>query len=132
MRRPSSTTRRTWRLQRRWATGFGEGQAYGNLGIAYGSQGDFSKAIETGRTWRLQRRWAAGEVGAYGNLCHAYQSQGDLSQAIEYQTQDLAIAKEVGDHRRQPGATLPPHALDHSGTPIPTSDYAVQELGLRQ
>jgi hypothetical protein len=23
---------------------------------------------------------------------------------------------------------LPPHALDHPGTPMPTSDYAVQEL----
>ena len=33
-------------------------------------------------------------------------------------------------HRRQTGATLPPHALDHPGTP--TSDYAVQELGQHQ
>jgi hypothetical protein len=31
-------------------------------------------------------------------------------------------------HPRQPEATLPPHALDHSGTPMPTSDYAVQGL----
>jgi hypothetical protein len=31
-------------------------------------------------------------------------------------------------HPRQPGATLPPHALD----PMPTSDYAVQKLGQRQ
>jgi hypothetical protein len=39
----------------------------------------------------------------------------------------------MDDHRRmQPGATLPPHALYHSGTPMPTSDYAVQELGQRQ
>ena len=35
-------------------------------------------------------------------------------------------------HRRQPGATLPPHALDHPGTPMTTSDYAVQELGQHQ
>ena len=31
---------------------------------------------------------------------------------------------QMDDHHRwQPGATLPPHALDHSGTPMPTSDY---------
>ena len=34
---------------------------------------------------------------AYGNLGNAYRSLGDFAKAIEYQTQDLAIAKEVGD-----------------------------------
>ncbi len=30
------------------------------------------------------------------------------------------------------GATLPPYALYHSGTPMPTSDYAVQEAWCRR
>jgi len=34
---------------------------------------------------------------AYGNLGCTYRSLGDFSQAIKYHTQDLAIAKEVGD-----------------------------------
>jgi tetratricopeptide (TPR) repeat protein len=78
----------------------GEGTAYGNLGIAYRSQGDFSKAIE----YQTQHLAIAKEVGdragegaAYGNLGNTCQSQGDVSKAIEYQTQCLAIAKEVGD-----------------------------------
>jgi hypothetical protein len=77
----------------------GEGQAYGNLGNAYQSQGDF-KAIK----YHSQHLAIAKEVGdragegtTYGNLCNANRSQGDLSKAIEYQRQDLAIAKEVGD-----------------------------------
>ena len=58
----------------------GEGRAYGNLGIAYESQGDFSKAI----TYHAQHLAIAKEVGdragegqAYGNLGCAYRSQGD-------------------------------------------------------
>jgi hypothetical protein len=31
-------------------------------------------------------------------------------------------------HRRQPGATLPPHALYHPGTLMLTSGYAVPDL----
>ena len=78
----------------------GEGKAYGNLGNAYKSQGDFSKAIK----YHGQRLAIAKEVGdragegrAYANLGVAYQSQGDFSKAIAYHTQRLAIAKEVGD-----------------------------------
>ena len=78
----------------------GGGRAYGNLGIAYQSQGDFNKAIE----YHTQRLAIAKEVGdragegrAYGNLGIAYKSQGDFSKAIEYHTLDLTIAKEVGD-----------------------------------
>ena len=43
----------------------------------------------------MQKRWATG--GAYSNLGIAYKSQGDYAKAIEYHTQDLEIAKEVGD-----------------------------------
>jgi hypothetical protein len=47
---------------RRWETGRGkrgEGIAYGNLGNAYGSQGDYAKAIE----YHTQRLAIAKEVG---------------------------------------------------------------------
>jgi tetratricopeptide (TPR) repeat protein len=78
----------------------GEGRAYGNLGNAYQSQGDYSKAIE----YHTQDLVIAKEVGdragkgaAYGNLGSAYQSLGDYAKAIEYHAQHLAIAKEVGN-----------------------------------
>jgi tetratricopeptide (TPR) repeat protein len=78
----------------------GEGGAYGNLGNAYRSQGDVTKAIE----YHTQHLAIAKEVGdragegiTYGNIGCAYRSQGDFGKAIEYHTQDLAIAKEVGD-----------------------------------
>jgi tetratricopeptide (TPR) repeat protein len=74
--------------------------AYGNLGNAYRSQGDYAKAIE----YHLQHLAIAKEVGdragegvAYGNFGNAYRSQGDFTKAIEYHLQHLAIAKEVGD-----------------------------------
>ena len=63
----------------------GEGAAYGNLGIAYRSQGDYAKAIE----YHTQHLAITMEVGdraghgmTYANLGIAYQSQGDFSQAI--------------------------------------------------
>ena len=53
----------------------GEGRAYGNLGIAYESQGDFSQAIK----YHVQHLAIAKEVGdragkggAYANLGNAY------------------------------------------------------------
>ena len=78
----------------------GEGQAYGNLGCAYRSQGDYAKAIE----YHTQHLTISKEVGdragqgiAYENLGIAYDSQGDFAKAISYQMQHLASAKEVGD-----------------------------------
>ena len=77
-----------------------EGGAYGNIGCAYRSQGDYAKAIE----YHMQDLAIAKEVGdragegkAYGNIGIAYESQGDVSKAIEYHMQDLAIAIEVRD-----------------------------------
>jgi tetratricopeptide (TPR) repeat protein len=84
----------------------GEGAAYGNLGNAYRSQGDYTKAIE----YHTQRLAIAKEVGdragegtAYANLGIAYRSLGDFSKAIEYHMQHLAIAKEVGDRAGEKG-----------------------------
>jgi len=96
-----------------------EGVAYGNLGCAYFSKGDYAKAIE----YHTQDLSIAKEVGdragegaAYGNLGHAYESQGDFTKAIECLAQDLAIAKEVSDragggHGIQESRLLP-HALE--------------------
>ena len=55
----------------------GEGRAYANLGNAYGSHGDFSKAIEyTTQSLAIAKEVGdrAGEGRAYGNLgtCHLY------------------------------------------------------------
>ncbi|KAL9954205.1 hypothetical protein ACROYT_G041709, partial [Oculina patagonica] len=78
----------------------GEGGAYGNLGNAYQSLGDFEQAI----TYHNQHLSIAKELGdragegsAYGNLGNAYQSLGDFKQAITYHKQHLSIAKELGD-----------------------------------
>ena len=78
----------------------GEGCAYGNLGNAYHSLGDFQKAIEH---HELRLKIAkevgdkAGEGRAYGNLGIAYRSLGDFKTAIEHHERHLKIAKEVGD-----------------------------------
>ena len=72
----------------------GEGGAYGSLGIAYRSLGDYRKTIES--TSHEKHLKIAKEIGdqreegrAYGNLAHAY--------AIGYDEKDLIIAKEFGD-----------------------------------
>ena len=78
----------------------GEGGAYGNLGIAYKSLGDFRKAIEYHEKRlkiAIEIGDRAGEGGAYGNLGNAYQSLGDFRKAIEYHEKDLKIAIEIGD-----------------------------------
>jgi tetratricopeptide (TPR) repeat protein len=97
----------------------GEARAYANLGNAYHSKGDYSKAIE----YLAQDLAIAKEVGsraveggAYGNLRDAYQSKEDYSKALEYHEHHLAIAKEVVD-RAGKGAALRipwhlPHALE--------------------
>ena len=87
----------------------GEGVAYGNLGSAYGSQEDFSKAIkhhtqDLAIATEVGNR--AGESVAYANLGSAYGSQGDFSKAIKHHGQHLAIAKEVGDRAGRARQTL--------------------------
>ena len=74
----------------------GEGAAYGNIGNAYRSLGDYRKAIE----YHEKRLKIAkeicdrdGEAGAYGNLGNAYQSLADYQKAIECHEQLLKIEK---------------------------------------
>ena len=74
----------------------GEGRAYGNLGNAYQSLGDYRKAIEhheIGLKIAKEIGDRAGEGRAYGNLGNAYQSLGDYRKAIEYHEKDLKNCK---------------------------------------
>ncbi|XP_044169006.1 tetratricopeptide repeat protein 28-like [Acropora millepora] len=78
----------------------GEGRAYGNLGIAYNSLGDFRKAIEYHeKDLKIAIEFGdrAREGLAYGNLGIAYQSLGNFRKAIKYHEKLLQIAIEIGD-----------------------------------
>jgi tetratricopeptide (TPR) repeat protein len=67
--RPSSTTRRPWRLQRKWATGRGRAGRTGTLDARISSRGTSARASSTtSRTWRLQRRPQAGPGDCKGDL----------------------------------------------------------------
>ena len=78
----------------------GEGKAYGNLGIAYNSLGDFRKTIKYHKKHlkiAIEIGDRAGEREAYGNLGNAHTSLGDFQKAIECHEKDLTIAIEIGD-----------------------------------
>ena len=77
-----------------------EGNAYTNLGTAYGNLGDYKGAIK----FHQQSLRIAKEIGnkglegaAYGNLGNAYYSLGDSKKAIESYQQSLSVVKEIGD-----------------------------------
>ena len=77
----------------------GEGGAYGNLGNAYDSLGDFRKAIEYHKKHlkiAIEIGDRAGEGRTYGSLGNAYRSLGDFRKAVEYLEKDLKIAIEIG------------------------------------
>ncbi|MGH9755920.1 MAG: tetratricopeptide repeat protein, partial [Blastocatellia bacterium] len=84
-----------------------EGNALGNLGLAYADLGEARKAIE----FHEQHLAIAREIGnrrgegnALGNLGAAYYALGEARKAIEFHEQDLAIAREIGDRRGEGNA----------------------------
>ena len=86
----------------------GEGNALGNLGVAYADLGEVRRAIE----YHEQALAIAREIGDrrregrhLGNLGNAYNRLGEVRRAIEYYEQALAVAREIGD-RRGEGAGL--------------------------
>ena len=85
----------------------GEGNALGNLGLAYAALGDARKAIK----FYEQRLVIAREIGdrrgegnAMGNMGNAYAALGEASKAIEFHEQRLVIAREIGDRRGEGNA----------------------------
>ena len=86
------------RLQRRES----EGNALGNLGIAYANLGEthraiqfYEQALHIGRETGDRR----GEGNALGSLGIAYATLGETGRAIQFFEQRLAIAREIGDRR---------------------------------
>ena len=76
----------------------GEGQALGNLGLAYDNLGNYPKAIEVHEqslaiAREIKNRSMEGSI--LGNLGNAYQSLGNYAKAIEFYEQSLAIAREI-------------------------------------
>jgi len=85
-----------------------EGDALGNLGLAYKNLGDARKAIEFYEQALLIDRDTGnrrGEGATLGNLGNAYADLGDARKAIEFYEQALVIDREIGD-RRGEGAAL--------------------------
>ena len=79
-----------------------EGNALGNLGLAWDDLDEPRKAIE----YYEQNLAIAREIGdrrgegnALGNLGIAWADLGETRKAIEYYEQDLAITREIGDRR---------------------------------
>ena len=64
----------------------GEGEAYGNLGIAFDSLGDYRKAIEHHeRYWKIAKEigdWA-GELRLYHNIGTVYFSLRQFQNAVD-------------------------------------------------
>jgi CHAT domain-containing protein len=76
--------------------------ALGNLGVAYGSLGNYAKVIEyLQQTLAIAReiKDRQGEGAALGNLGNAYRYLGNYAKAIEYLQQSLAIARELKDRQ---------------------------------
>ncbi|HBK63720.1 MAG TPA: Fis family transcriptional regulator, partial [Cyanobacteria bacterium UBA11166] len=78
----------------------GEGNALGNLGNAYYSVEDYTKAIEYQQQSLAMAREIKDRLGeeiSLGSLGIAYDALGDYTKAIEYHQQRLAIAREIKD-----------------------------------
>jgi len=86
----------------------GEGNALGNLGIAYKNLGETRRAIQFYEQQLVIVREIGdrcGEGNALGNLGNAYKDIGDTRRAIQFHEQALPTLREVGN-RRGEGAVL--------------------------
>ena len=86
----------------------GEGNALGNLGVAYSNLGQYQEAIALYEQYLAIAREIGdrrGEGNALGNLGIAYRNLGQYQEAIDLHEQALVISREIGD-RRGEGSTL--------------------------
>ena len=78
----------------------GEGTAYGNLGNAHRSRGDFKTAVDYNERYlKITKELGdrSGEGNAYCNLALTYYILGYSKTAIDYSKRHLKIAKELGE-----------------------------------
>jgi tetratricopeptide (TPR) repeat protein len=100
--------RRALRLYREIGDRRGEGDARGNLGVAYAALGYIRRAIalyEQQREITREIGDRGGEGAALGNLGIAWAALGEPRRAIECYEQQLAITREIRD-RQGEGAAL--------------------------
>ena len=80
----------------------GEGNALGNLGVAYKNLGETRRAIQFFEQALLIHREIGdrlGEGNDLGNLGNAYRNLGETRRAIQFYEQALLIDREIGDRR---------------------------------
>ena len=111
-----------------------EGNALGNLGIAYQQLGEPKRAIEyheQALTFARETGDRRGEVNALGNLGLAYADLEEPKRAIEYYEQAFAIARETGNRRGERRA-LGNQGLAYAdlGEPKRAIEYHEQDLAI--
>jgi tetratricopeptide (TPR) repeat protein len=111
-----------------------EGNALGNLGLAYAALGDARKAIESHTQALAVSREIGdrrGEGQDLGNLGIAYAKLGETRKAIEFYEQALAASREIGD-RRGEGAVLGNLGLAYAalGDARKAIEFYEQQLGI--
>ena len=104
---PSASTSSSLVIAREIGDRRGEGNALGNLGIAYADLGQAERAIgfyEQHLAIAREIGDRRGEGNALGNLGIAYAGLGQAERAIGFYEQQLAIAREIGDRRGEGNA----------------------------
>ena len=109
-----------------------EGNALGNLGLAWADLGEPRKAIdyhEQDLAIRHEIGDRRGEGNALGNLGNAWADLGEPRKSIEYMEQVLAVMREIGD-RRGEGNALGNLGIawKNLGEPRKAIDYYEQHL----
>jgi len=110
----------------------GESAALGNVGSAYQSLGNHTKAIEYAQQYLAIAREIKDRLKegiALGNLGDAYRSLGNWAKAIEYSQLSLAIAREIKDRLGEGNALNNlGTAYQSLGNSAKAIDYAQQYL----